>query len=252
MRYGIIANSIVSMIESFVTGLSTQSCFAILSVMSWTSTISSTCVSFIMALRTCALYNANSTVVKLVKTAALANIIMSLSQEAGLSFYMHDSFSAPLGNLSCLQRFSLSSQIVLVSDLGLANVAWYESVNFVLTVTVCARLLRLKQTKLVWTIFKDSVAYFFLLTVLTVLSLVTFTTLLETQPALSGTFPVLICGFQAVLCSRILIRLRQTASELGDPTCLIQNLSVHIPSAPQLDADLELGHIEGGSGFDVD
>jgi len=62
-----------------------------------------------------------------------------------------------------------------------------------------------------------------------VLNLAAFYTFLRARPQLTGIFPAMLRSFQAVFCSRILINLRQTASEMGDPSLLIQNFSMYEP-----------------------
>lgn len=227
VRYGTIIVNIINAMAMLVTGLSTQACYVLVNVFNWLPITEGVSVTVIIALRTRALYNGKTRMVTFLKCAAMLNILIGIAVCILFTCSIQLSSSPELAEEPCLPRVALSPTAMGVSILGFANLAWYNLTIFVMTSVECVKLLRMKRTRLVWRIFRDSVGYYVIIEALTITNLITYGTIIHTHPGLEELFPVPARVLQAIFISRILVRLRQTADKMGDPSMLVQDFSMY-------------------------
>ncbi|EIW83234.1 hypothetical protein CONPUDRAFT_143203, partial [Coniophora puteana RWD-64-598 SS2] len=212
LRYVIIIQFAFSLPLFFSYGLSKQCCERIFNVYDWLSPFQGIPLTIVMTLRTYALYEKERRARIFIITLVIIDIIAQLAGWVLVSLETHimDIPEGPGFLSACNLRIGPQPTVIMVFNMGTLMV--FDFIIFVMTLYKTRQLLRGSRTKLVWRLHCDCILYYSVLSVMTILTLMSYFIFTKERLILVYVPETILRILLTTLVLRILLQLRQVAN----------------------------------------
>lgn len=215
LRYVIIIQFALSLPLFFSYGLSKQFCERIFNVYDWLSPFQGIPLTIVMTLRTYALYRKERKARIFIIILVIIDIIAQLAGWVLVSLETHimDIPEGPGFLSACNLRIGPQPTVIMGFNMGTLMV--FDFIIFVMTLYKTRQLLRGSRTKLVWRLHCDCILYYSVLSVMTILTLMSYFIFPGERLILVYVPETTLRILLTTLVLRILLQLRQVANEIG-------------------------------------